>query len=78
MLVVLAIGVHETPPLVENSHPFTFPVLPTNVNVPLFDPLQAGDVPPVIVPPTDEGLTFATIVPTALIQVAAVTVTLAV
>lgn len=78
MLVVLAIGVHEPPPLVENSHLIIVPIFPLKVNVPLFDPLQAGDVPPVIVPPTDEGLTFATIVPTALIQVAAVTVTLAV
>jgi len=75
---VFAIGFQIVPPSVENSHPLTVPVLPTKVNVPLLAPLHAGVVPPVIVPPTDVGLTVALTVPTALTQVAAVTVTLAV
>ena len=43
------------------SHLTTFPVLPDNVIIPVEEPWHKGVVPPVILPPTDSGLTVTVI-----------------
>jgi hypothetical protein len=57
VFVVLAILVHVPPPLVENSHLTTKPVLPDKVTVPLFVTPHTGILAGDNVPPTEAATT---------------------
>jgi hypothetical protein len=74
--LVILIGVHEIPPLVELSHFSTEPVFPESVNVtgsacPAQDSVKTGE----IVPPTDFRLTWRVNVIGAPVQLFALGVT---
>jgi hypothetical protein len=62
VVAVLAIGVHVTPPFVEDSHLTISSLKFCNVNVPEFDPLQTVVIAGTMFPPSAAGCTDTVIV----------------